>query len=84
MDIWLNHPVTKAYLESVRWLKLDIRDLNGEGKFSHPSSADLTMSGTNQALGQMEGLSNAADAQSLIERYGLILIPEEVENDSSN
>lgn len=84
IELWRANAVTRAYLSALEFKRLDIRDAAGVGKLTDSSNADLTHALLHRALGQQDGLSMAAQPESLLEDYGLILHPEpDEESDGS-
>ena len=59
LEIWLDSPVTKVYLQSLQWSADQIREVLGKGGFINSSNSDLTFSGIHSALGEIKGLEEA-------------------------
>ena len=77
IQLWLNDPVTKVYLQCLDWFKEEVNESASNGSIVDSSCADLTHAMIHQNLGQQQGLTSAIGYQSLFARFGMILESEE-------
>jgi hypothetical protein len=76
-DLWLNHPVTQAYLKCLEWKRLDEVEASGTGKLVDSSNADLTHGMIHRSLGRQDAFRSAHVPWDMLTFYEMIFIPEE-------
>jgi len=79
IDLWLSNPVTKAYLDCIKWYCEEVTSTLGDGSCVDSSNADLTLSHIHLAMGQQQGLESAGDYIDLLSRFKMIEEREETE-----
>lgn len=79
IEIWLEHPVTKAYLTSLDKCIDHLDDSLCNMSLIDSSNADLTSSGIHLVHGKKQGIDTAADPTDLMKFYGLV---KEVKKDA--
>ena len=80
LEIWMNDPVTQAYIQCIYDEWVEERNLNGIRK-SDPGNADYSHALTFKSDGYREALEVVSHPDILLERYQLI---EEEEVEESN
>jgi len=76
----LNDPVTVTYLNCLKWYRADVQDDLAKGAVVNTDSADMTHGLVHQNMGQQQALTDAANVDFLMNRYGMVLKLKEVEN----
>ena len=83
-DIWLNSPVTIAYLKCLEWRRLDVRDAAGDGRLVDTSSADTTHALLHRALGEQDAYRAAHIPWDILVHYEMVMIPEPMEEENGS
>jgi len=78
-DIWVDSPVTKVYLQCLKWSAEQIQEAIGKGGFVDSTNNDLSMNQLHSALGEQGGLRKAADPKPVLEIHALL--EEEIKED---
>lgn len=81
IDLWLAHPVTKAFLLCLEWKRDDTRDQAGTGKIVDSSNADLTHALIHRSLGQQDAYDEARAPVTLLDHYAMIFRPPPPDDD---
>ena len=76
-DIWIDHPVTFAFLKALTFRREDEKEAAGGGNLVDSSNADLTHALTHRALGRQDAYEAACDPWAMLIRYKLVQLPEE-------
>lgn len=79
LDIWLDSPVTKAYFQCIEWSIEQIRESIGLGGWRDPDNNDHTANHLSQALGKADGMEDAINVLSHLQKHQMIEIPKEEE-----
>ena len=72
IEIWLDNPVTKAYLLSIDRCIEHLDDSLCNMSLIDSSNADLTMSGIHLTHGKKQGMDTASDPESLMKFYDMV------------
>ncbi len=75
-DIWIDHPVTFAFLKALTFRREDEKEAAGGGNIVDSSNADLTHALIHRALGRQDAYEAACDPWSMLLRYELVEVPE--------
>jgi hypothetical protein len=75
-DIWLNSPVTIAYLKCLEYSRLDTIDSAGNGSIVDSSNADTTHAMIHRALGKQDAYRAAYIPWDMLTHYRMVFIPE--------
>lgn len=65
LDLWLESPVTKVYLQCLEWSVEQISEVLGEGTWVSDNN-DKSMNVINRALGEKNGLLTAGKPESIL------------------
>ena len=80
LEIWMNDPVTEAFLQCMDDEWVEERNLNGARK-SDPHNADYSHALTFKSEGYREALEVMSTPTILLDRYGVV---EEEEDEEGN
>lgn len=69
VDLWLNDPVTKAYLEAVNYCKTAVETRMHSGGLIDPQNNDLTCYNLTYSRGQRDLLLETEDPVSFLAKY---------------
>lgn len=83
IQLWEADPVTKVYLQCLDWYHKDVEDDAKGDKLVDSSSAHLSHGLKHINLGQQQGLSTSMDYQSLFDRFEMVLLPKEEDDEDS-
>jgi len=78
-EIWLDNPVTIAYMQCLEWSAAQIEETMSKGGFIDSSNADLTMSQLHSAMGEARGLIDATFPEILFEKHEMLELREDKE-----
>ena len=76
-DIWIDNPVTRAYLQCLKWSAEQAAEIAGNGSLIDSSNNDRSMNNIHGVMGQKTGLNTASDPESLFRTHEMLEIPEE-------
>jgi len=79
MEIWLDNPVTKTYLQCLEWSGEQIGEVLSKGGFVDSTNNDHTSNQIHSALGEQEGLSKACDPTAIFTIHEMLELPKEEE-----
>ncbi len=83
-DLWIDNPVTKAYLQCLEWSAEKISEALGKGALVASDNNDTTCNAIHSALGQQGGFRLAQSVQERFLEHEMLAIPEEGDSDDSN
>jgi hypothetical protein len=72
LEIWLNDPTTRAYLQSLYWSKQQYEEIQGNGSLMNKRSAELTYGNMMENEGLKSGYTNSMNAIEELERHDLL------------
>ena len=78
-DIWIDNPVTRVYLQCLKWSAEQAEEIAGNGSLIDSSNNDLSMNHIHGVMGQKIGLITASNPESLFNTHEMIEIPKEEE-----
>jgi len=82
LEIWLNDPVTKTYLQCLWWSQDQVKEVMGSGLLVDRSSMENTYGQIREAEGQKTGLSQAMDIVGQLRRHKMIEEDADIESPS--
>ena len=72
IEIWLDNPVTKTYLQCLEWSGEQIREALGKGGYVDSDNNDRTCNHVHSALGEAEGLAKAGSPQAILNTHEML------------
>jgi len=78
-DIWIDNPVTQAYLKCLIWSGEQAEEIAGNGSIIDIGNNDKSMNSIHSLLGQKIGLTTASKPLALFNAHAMIEIPKEEE-----
>ena len=72
LEIWMDSPVTKTYLQCLEWSADQIKEILGNGGMIDSSNSDLTHARLHSALGEKTGLLRATDPDIVMRTHKMI------------
>ena len=79
MEIWLDNPVTKIYLQCLEWSGEQAEEIAGNGSVIDIGNNDRSMNSIHSLFGQKIGLTTASKPIALFNAHQMIEIPKEEE-----
>ena len=83
-DLWIDNPVTKAYLKCLKWSGEQAAEIVGNGSIVDISNNDKSMNSIHSLLGQKIGLTTAGDPIEIFNTHQMLELPKEEEDDDTN
>jgi hypothetical protein len=71
-DIWIDSPVTKVYLQCLKWSAEQAEEIAGNGSLIDSSNNDLSMNHIHGVMGQKTGLITASNPELLLNTHKLL------------
>lgn len=77
LDIWMDNPVTRTYLQCLEWSAEQISEVLSKGGLVNPENNDHTSNRIHLALGNRIGLSHALNVKGAIIAHEMLEDPKE-------
>ena len=77
MEIWLDNPVTKTYLQCLEWSAEQVSEVLGNEGLIDSENNDHTSNAIHSALGKKRGLLDACDPSTIITLHEMLELPKE-------
>ena len=77
LEIWLDSPVTKTYLQCLKWSAEQITEAMGSGVFIDFHNADTTFGAMRDAIGHRNGFMKSSDPTEQLNKHEMLEIPKE-------
>lgn len=77
-DLWYDNPVTKTYLQCLKWSSEQQQEVVGNGGFIDTSNNDKSMNQIQYALGHASGLQSSCEPLNHLSVHQMIELEEEV------
>jgi hypothetical protein len=72
LEIWLNDPVTKYYLQALWWSRDQVKEVQGKGGWFDINSMEKTFAGTAISEGKKEGYDSAMQVVNELSKHSLL------------
>ena len=76
-DLWIENPVTKAYLQCLNWSSEQQQEIVGSGGLVDTTNNDKSMNQIQYALGTSNGLQSAVNPLDHLHTHQMIELEEE-------
>ncbi len=81
LDIWVDNPVTKTYLQCLDWSAEQCREVLGSGHLIDSTNNDKSMNAVHSALGEARGYEKSG---LFIDIFNVHKMLEEEDSDDTN
>jgi len=78
LELWLNNPVTKTYLQCLWWSQDQIKEIMGNGNLIDRSSMENTYGQMREAEGQKQGYLSSTDVLGQLMMHSMLDFPEPI------
>ncbi len=78
-DIWMDNPVTVAYLKCLEWSSSQISEVMGKGGYVDSTNNDITSNKIHSAIGKQSGLNVALNPRDVMVSHEMLAQPKGTE-----
>ena len=83
-DLWIDQPVTQAFLKAMHFKREDEAESAGIGNIVDSSNSDLTHALIHRSLGRQDAYENACDPWEMLVFYELVDLPDPEPEEETN